>query len=1120
VTLLEASAGTGKTYTVAGLAARFVAEGVPIDEILAVTFTRLATAELRDRVRTQLGSAERRLGAFLDTGEGPPGEDRVVRLLAHGPSAGVRDRRRRLADALAVFDAATITTTHGFCQLMLSGLGVAGQVGIGATLTEDANDVVDEAVDDLYLRRSLGWGVPPFPLGVARQIARVAVANPTTPLQPDSSDTVPGRQRRLADAARQEVTRRLLDRNLLTYDDLLVRLRAALADGRRGAEACRLLRRRYRVVLVDEFQDTDPVQWDVVRLAFGDGATTLVLIGDPKQAIYSFRGADVYAYLDAARVATRRYTLSENWRSDAQLLAAYDALLAPLHLGHPDIPYRKVAATAAHRCPGLVGAPVRAALRIRMLHSADGLVRLTSKGAQKDAARAWIAGDLATDVVHLLEAGVRLAEPRRDGIDRSPEVSPGDLAVLVRTNQQATAVHAALRDASVPAVVGSTETVFGSSAAHHWLRLLEALEQPAQRSRAVAVALTPLVGMTAADVAAADEATWEQLHARLHQWADIVRRFGVAALARTVLAAQEIPARVLARPGGERLMTDLGHVGQLLHAEGSAGQLGPSALRAWLARRIVESNIDTADADDRSRRLDSDADAVQVLTIHRAKGLEFPIVYCPFLWDAGATVRVGEPVVFHDEARGNARTLDVGVSQPLSSYEAHLQSARREQRGEDLRLLYVALSRARHQAVIWWVRTYESEHSPLGRVLMFRDAAGEVPPSGRYSPKDAEVERRLEELTGFLPGELSVERCSGYTPRRWQKASPPTPSLLIAPFGRALDLSWRRTSYTGLTAPLEPSDAVSSEPEDPGTADEPVGTGGFQPASAVDPADGWLRSVSCPLADTPGGAEVGTFVHRVLERVDFTAADLDAEVAAAMAATQVPGSLDTGTSAGLVSGLTAAICTPLGALAAGRRLRDVARKDRIDELRFEFPLAGGDRPRGEVLIADVARLVATYTQPGFPLGGYGSRLAGAEFATHLRGYLTGSLDLVMRIAVDESPPRFVVVDYKSNWLAPGGDALTAWHYRPAALDSEMQRAHYPLQALLYLVALHRYLRWRLPGYDPAVHLGGVIYTFLRGMLGPETPTVAGTPIGVFGWRPPAGLVTGLSDLLDTSGDRG
>ncbi len=251
--------------------------------------------------------------------------------------------------------------------------------------------------------------------------------------------------------------------------------------------------------------------------------------------------------------------------------------------------------------------------------------------------------------------------PRRG---RADAVSPGDIAALVRTNRQAGLVQGALRAVGVPAVIGGTESVFGSPNAADWLRLLEALEQPASRPRAVAVALTPFIGMTAADVAGADETTWELLHARLHRWAGILRRRGVATATRAIMASEGLPGRILLEPTGERDLTDLGHIAELLHAEASAGQLGPPALRAWLARRIDEAGAETADAEDRSRRLDSDADAVQVLTIHRAKGLEFPVVYCPYLWDSGPALRKGRPVVYHDAATGNQRTLDVGVTDP------------------------------------------------------------------------------------------------------------------------------------------------------------------------------------------------------------------------------------------------------------------------------------------------------------------------------------------------------------------------------------------------------------------------------------------------------------------------
>jgi exodeoxyribonuclease V beta subunit len=1078
----------------------------------------MATAELRDRVRARLVTAEQLLGAAVDAGVPPPPEDRIACLLAEGDAAVVGARRTRLADALAVFDAATITTTHGFCQLILAGLGVAGRVGVGATLVEDAEDTVDEALDDLFLRRVLGWGVPSFGRKQARAIARAAVANPVTPLEPDVGDSVPGRQRRLAEAVRGEVGRRLLDQNLLTYDDLLVRLEQTLADPDRGAAACDMLRRRYRVVLVDEFQDTDPVQWEVVRRAFGDGRTILVLIGDPKQAIYAFRGADVYAYLEAARVARHRFTLTENWRSDAGLLAAYDALLHPLHVGHPDIPYRRVAAPPVHQVPGLEGAPVAAPLRARVLHLADGLVRRNSLGhAQKDAAVEWVAGDLAGDVVRLLGSPAQLIHP-------APRpVSPGDVAVLVRTNRQAGIVQAALRAVGVPAVMGSTESVFGSTTAVHWLRLLEALEQPASRSRAVAAALTPFIGMTAAGVATAGETVWEDLHGRLHRWAEILRRHGVATLVRAVFAAQRVPGRVLVESTGERELTDLGHVAQLLHAEGSAGQLGATALRTWLARRIDESASETAEIEDRSRRLDSDADAVQVLTIHRAKGLEFPIVYCPYLWDSGNPPRSGDPVVFHDESHGHQRTLDVGIDGPSPSYLGHFELARDEQRGEELRLLYVALTRARHQAVVWWVRAKDAHHSPLGRLLMFRDGNGDVLASGKYLPDDADVQLRLERLAQGAPGLISVERGPALTGATWAPPAPPAPPLAAAAFERQLDLAWRRTSYTGITS-SDYAALIASEPEAPGTIDEPAAPGGSAPPVAPDaPHAGGdevrLRGELSGWAATPGGAEVGTFVHGVLQRVDFAAGDLTAEVAAAVAAEQARGSLDIGPVDALVAGIGAAIATPLGALTGGRSLRDIGRADRVDELGFEFPLAGGDRPAGEILTGDVARLFDRHQRPGI-LAGYGARLASPSLASHLRGYLSGSLDLVVRAHDRRGQPRFFLVDYKTNWLAPAGEELSAWHYRPAVLDAEMQRDHYPLQAVLYLVALHRYLRWRLPGYDPGTHLAGVLYLFVRGMLGATGPLVGGAPCGVFQWQPPTALIVGLSDLLDRGSEQG
>ncbi|MEA2268557.1 MAG: exodeoxyribonuclease beta subunit, partial [Solirubrobacteraceae bacterium] len=329
VTVLEASAGTGKTYAIAALAARYVADGTPLHQLLLVTFTRMATGELRDRVRERLVTTEQGLRRAL-AGAPPADRDEVVRLLADAPRDDVLRRAERLARALADFDAATIATTHGFCQEVLGGLGIAGDVEPDTEFVEDLGDLVDEVVDDLYVRRFHRHdGVPPFDRAEALAIARVAVANPAAPLEPvdGPDDSVPAMRRRLAAAARSELELRKRRTGVMTYDDLLTRLDDTL-KGRGGAAAAVRLQQRYRVVLVDEFQDTDPVQWDILRRAFAAGGGTLVLIGDPKQAIYAFRGADVYAYLDAAATAGARATLDINWRSDQGLIDAYDALFA------------------------------------------------------------------------------------------------------------------------------------------------------------------------------------------------------------------------------------------------------------------------------------------------------------------------------------------------------------------------------------------------------------------------------------------------------------------------------------------------------------------------------------------------------------------------------------------------------------------------------------------------------------------------------------------------------------------------------------------------------------------------------------------------------------------------
>jgi exodeoxyribonuclease V beta subunit len=805
---------------------------------------------------------------------------------------------------------------------------------------------------------------------------------------------------------------------IVTYDDLVLRLGEALDA---GPDAVAKLRERYEVVLVDEFQDTDPDQWDILRTAFGDRA--LVLIGDPKQAIYAFRGGDVYAYLDAAGTVERQ-VLDRNHRSDGPLVKALDAVFAGAELGHPDIAYLPV--QAVHAEPRISGAR-RGALRIRFA-LCDDVPERTGKGwAAAQPTRDYIARDVAEDIAELLGSDAQ--------IEGRP-VRPSDVAVLVRNRWQARDVCEALGRLEVPAVIAGAGSVFDTDAAREWLRLLEALERPGSGPRAHAAALTCFWGWSAADCAGAGDEQWEGVHDTLHRWAQVLRARGVASLVETVTREQDLAARMLGELGGERALTDVRHIGQLLHAAALSDGLGATALTQWLRRRIAEAERDTAD-EDRSRRLESDARAVQVLTVHRAKGLEFGIVYLPYQWDQGQGDRRPQPVVFHD---GTKRLLDVSLTG--EDYQAHKQRQLAEQRGEDLRLLYVALTRARHQVVLWWAATWASRDSALGRLLFARDGVT-VPDSAAEPPRDERATEVFRELVRASDGTIALERAHRADPvGSWPGEPREETTLAVARFDRELDTTWRRTSYSALTTDVHEAPQVTSEPEQPGVQDEP---------ESGAPAAG-------PWADVPVGMRVGTVVHRALEAIDFTAPAFGAEIA----------------ELGAEAGLRAALETPLGA-PFGVRLADIAAADRLDELEFELPLTGGT----------LDRLAAVLRAHGDP---YGERLSEVE-AARLQGFLTGSLDLVARLP----DGRFAIFDYKTNGLAA---------FDPAALREEMYRRHYGLQALLYAIALRRYLRWRAPEAEVA----GVGYLFLRGMDGTEGA-------GVFAWVPSPELLGELDAAI-------
>ncbi|WP_139979441.1 UvrD-helicase domain-containing protein [Nocardioides litoris] len=1093
-TLLEASAGTGKTWTIGALVTRYVAEGVArLDDMLVVTFGRAASQELRERVRAQLVEAERLLAGEPDT---TADGSALLTLLLDCDAAERAARRRRVVEALAGFDAATIATTHQFCSLVLGSLGVAGDTDARARLVEDLDDLVREVVDDLYLRAfAFGDGAPAFSHDEAVAIARAAVGDPQARLEPAGAErtTSHGRRVAFAEAVRTEVDLRKRRLGILSYDDLLEQLAHALEP--EDSPARTRMRERWSIVLVDEFQDTDPVQWQVLDRAFS-GVATMVLIGDPKQAIYAFRGGDVVTYLQAAATAGSRQTLAVNWRSDDGLLEAFQRLLVDAELGDERIVVRPVVAEHGHEGSRLAGAPSSAPLRLRVVRR-DTFGRGPRTPLPVGEVRPHVARDLALDVRRLLASGATFCGER---------LEPRHVAVICYRHADLAASQQALHELGVPAVIAGGGSVFATPAAVEWLTLLEALEQPHRSARVRAAALTCFVGLTAAELDAGGDELTDEVAERLRRWVDVVSRRGVAAVLEAA-SAGGLPARVLGLVGGERLLTDLRHIGEALHEVAQTEGLGTAALLAWLRSQVTEGRAGrTAE---RTRRLDSDAAAVQLVTIHASKGLQYPVVYLPALADR----HVPKPTrpLFHD-ADGR-RCLDVGGGGP--AWGDHVQRWTDEEAGEWLRLLYVAITRAQSQVVCWWAPTKNAVASPLHRLLA-RPEAETVVPAQPPVPADDDVVAWLaawRDRGGPVP-EPALHAEPGPDP----ELDDPGP-LSARRLGREVDTTWRRTSYSALShveAAAPP--AVGSEPEvvpkdDEGVEVVPLPAAG-QDAGTADP-------VPSPMAGLPVGATFGSLVHGVLEHADPDAPDLRAELAGHVAEQlqRWPVDLDRDE---LVDALVAVCDTPLGPTLGGRSLRRLPLRDRLRELDFELPLAGGDLARDDdpaPLLGDLAPLLRAHLPADDPVRGYADALdVPALGGQALRGYLTGSVDVVLRVR-DDGPgatgePSYVIVDYKTNWLGPRDEPLTSHSYRPAALDAAMSGSDYPLQALLYAVVLHRFLRWRQPGYDPERHLGGVLYLYLRGLCGPTTPTVDGGPCGVFVWRPPVALLEAVSDLLD------
>jgi exodeoxyribonuclease V beta subunit len=1086
-TVLEASAGTGKTFALAGLVTRYVAEGVAtLDKMLLITFSRNASRELRERVRGQIAEA----AAALD---GAPVDDdnELVQFLLTGTDTERTERRTNLRDALSNFDAATIATTHEFCGVVLKSLGIAGDNDATVTLVENLDDVVRTIVDDLYL---VTFGdtetTPQLTHQAALDLARDAVDDSSAQLRPLSPmpGTLEHTRVTFAHNVRAQFELRKRRLGVLSFDDLLCRLASALqGDDPPAREQMRL---RWPIVMVDEFQDTDPVQWEVIRLAFG-GASTLILIGDPKQAIYGFRGGDIVTYLAAARSADDKQTLDTNWRSDKAVVDSLHVVLGGAALGHPDIVVTDIA--AQHTGRRLDGAPRNDPFRLRVVSRDDfGVSGTDSVGITE--LRRHIGADLAGDIGAVLNSGATFAnEP----------VVASHIAIIVEAHADARACRDALASAGIAAVYAGDSDVLSSDAADDWMCLLEAFDQPNRSGLVRAAAATMFFGRSAEELATEGDALTDEIADTLRTWIDLANKRGVAAVFEAARLAG-MDRRVLGVQRGERDMTDLAHICQLLQRAAHEEGLGLPGLRDWLHGKRADGR--DYKSDESSRRLDRDAAAVQIMTVHASKGMQYPIVYLPFAFKR--FLQAGDALLFHE---GEERCLHVG-GRKSADRDTVLPLYRQESARNDIRLTYVALTRAQAQVVAWWAPNRDEVYGGLSRLLRDR------------KPGDAEVRDQCStEVTDDAAMECfrMWEQAGGLVVERSdvvETPALPTPfvpdDLSARHFDRSVDTSWQRTSYSALIRETQVV-TVESEPEETGHDDE---SGDIPVDFSTSPG----ADVPSPMAELPGGREFGNLVHGVLEHVDPFAPDLTAELTAHIAEQLVRSPVDVSPDV-LAAAMLPMHDTPLGPLAPGLVLRGIGLPDRLCEWNFEFPMAGGDA-RGaapDILMSHVGELVRAHLPSDDLLAPYADRLLDEQLGRKsLRGYLSGSVDVVLRVPdgpserAGPSGRKYIVVDYKTNRLGDSDRPLTAADYGRPQLANAMMHSDYVLQALLYNVVLHRFLRWRQPGYHPERHLGGVMYLFVRGMCGPDTPVVDGHPAGVFSWQPPAALILELSDLLD------
>ncbi|MEO8998348.1 MAG: exodeoxyribonuclease V subunit beta [Rhodanobacter sp.] len=1177
VRLIEASAGTGKTWTIAALYLRLVLghgdRTAPLlpPQILVVTFTKAATAELRERIRTRLSEAAE---AFRRHGKP---DDFLATLIAEYPDTEDRARAARQLELAAQWmDEAAVHTIHGWCQHMLSQHAFDSGHAFVQNTTSDENELLAEAVRDYWRQQffaldrtdaeqiSRWWKDPQAlqtslqpllrqpvenlrldghklpviedlpaamdaqltPLREAQQQARVlwsahadaleTLLNTAMQTKALSGATYkPGQyvndmialrhwaatgvldddrslscyaQRKLAAstnkhkgtpqhaafaaidamldaqqaiktlkllilahavpwvAARLETAKQRLAQ--LGYDDMLKRLDSAL-HGSSGERLAHTIATQYPVALIDEFQDTDPLQWRIFRRIYSKQPDTgLLLIGDPKQAIYGFRGADIHTYLQArSRAAQPTWTLTTNYRSTESMVKAVNRVFefAEQHpqgaflfgKGNQGLPFLPVHAQ---------GRKQRLLLHSQPLPALQLAVAADASPMSKIAYQKMMAEHAAATLVAWLDAAQHGDCGFVDADGTFTALVPGDIAILVRKGSEAADMRNALQSRGLASVyLSDRDSVYASPEASDLLLWLHACAEPGSDRAMRAALASSTLGQSYAklDRLNLDEQYWERNGEHFRQLHDSWLRHGVLAMLHDLLHLFDLPPQLLARTHGERALTNLLHLAELLQ-QAAATLDGEHALIRHLATQIAQANDHQNDtADEKIVRLESEAALIKVITIHKSKGLEYPLVLLPFVCGL-RELKLDDSFVWHD--RDTVPLLDLQPS------HVALEQADRERLQEDLRLLYVALTRARHACWLGVANLKDGQKKTSG---LHKSAFGYVLGGGALIEEEA-LSGQLKNLQNGHPDIHIQTLPSVADTQRYQPARATHPTGPAREYHGQPSVPWWIASYSALKVADTEHSPQHAAPE---TSQQATLTEGN--AERIEPIP-TTRPDNTPSIHTfPRGAAPGTFLHGLLEWAadeGFTASASAPATLASMVAQRCQRQGWQIWSKALTSWLPAFLGTPLPLPGGGHMPLAALTGPHTYRAELEFWFEAN---RVDTQALD--RLVTTQTLDGRPRP--------PLLPDRLNGMLKGFIDLVL-----EHDGRYYIVDYKSNGLGTDASAYTVEAMRDSVLHSR-----YDLQYAIYTLALHRQLRARLPNYDYAQHIGGVLYLYLRGV---------------------------------------